>query len=342
MLRHVIAALALGLTAAPALAEAPINLRGMGSFHVGGRIVEITGKPVREIIRVPGGPPAKLDPNGQYQVEQMYVQYFLPQNPKGKVPLLMWHGGGLTGATYETTPDGREGWLNYFIRKGWDTYISDAVERGRSGFASPDVWTGEPIFLTQADPFERFRIGEGQGSWHADPAKRKVLPGNQFPVEAYENYMKQIVPRWLSTDAAVIAGYVALVDKVCPCVLLLHSQGGLFGFKVAEARPDKVKGIVAVESVGAGNRDKAAILKDVPMLMLFGDYFDRAPRWATFRKTDLDYAAAVRATGGAVDVVNLPEIGIRGNSHMIMMDKNSNEVAEVIQKWLVGKGLIDP
>ena len=80
----------------------------MGSFHIGGRIVEMTGKEVRMIQRQPGGPPAKLDPNGQYMVEQMYVQYFLPKNRKGKLPLLMWHGGGLTGVTYETTPDGRE------------------------------------------------------------------------------------------------------------------------------------------------------------------------------------------------------------------------------------------
>ena len=79
-------------------------------------------------------------------------------------------------------------------------------------------------------------------------------PEAQFPVEAYDNYMKQSVPRWLSTDDAIIAGYVALVDKVCPCVLLLHSQGGSFGFKVAEQRPDKIKAIVAVESATAGNR----------------------------------------------------------------------------------------
>ena len=95
----------------------------MGSFHVGGRMVEISGKPVREMVLGAGGVPAKLDPNGKYAVEQMYVQYFLPQARKGKVPLLMWHGGGLTGVTYETTPDGREGWLNMFIRKGWDVYI---------------------------------------------------------------------------------------------------------------------------------------------------------------------------------------------------------------------------
>ena len=128
-----------------AVAADDIVLRGMGSFHVGGRIVEVNGKPVRMIVRQPGGPPGKLDPNGQYMVEQMYVQYFLPKNRKGKVPLLMWHGGGLTGVTYESTPDGRDGWMNFFVRKGWDVYNSDAVERGRSGFASPDVWPSEPI-----------------------------------------------------------------------------------------------------------------------------------------------------------------------------------------------------
>jgi pimeloyl-ACP methyl ester carboxylesterase len=322
-------------------AEEDIVLRGMGSFHVGGRVAEVGGKPVREIVRMPGGPPSKLDPNGEFMVEQMYVQYFLPKHRKGKLPLLMWHGGGLTGVAYESTPDGREGWLNLFVRKGWDVYVSDAVERGRAGFASPDVWPGEPIFLNYADPFERFRIGAGAGSWSADPAKRRVLPGNQFPVEAYENYMRQMVPRWLSTDNAVIAAYIALVDKVCPCVLLLHSQSGSFGLKVAEARPDKIKGVVAVEPAGAGNLGKAALLKSIPIMMMFGDYVEENSRWVAYKKIDLEYAAAVRAGGGSVDVINLPDIGIKGNSHMLMQDKNNAEIAEVIQKWLVGKGLVD-
>src|SRR6476619_6279134 len=103
-------AFALGLVALPALAEDDIVLRGMGSFHVGGRIAEVSGKPVTEIQRVPGGPMSKLDRNGQFMAEQMYVQYFLPKNRTGKYPLLMWHGAGLTGVTYESTPDGRDGW----------------------------------------------------------------------------------------------------------------------------------------------------------------------------------------------------------------------------------------
>ena len=329
------------LAALPAKANEDLVLRGMGSFHVGGRLVEISGKPIREVVFSAGGVPAKVDPNGLYQVEQMYVQYFLPKDRKGKVPLLMWHGGGLTGVSYETTPDGREGWLNMFIRKGWDVYNSDAVERGRSGFAGPDIWKGEPNFLTQANPFERFRIGDGAGSWNADPSKRRTLPANLFPAESYESFVKQVVPRWLTTDDAIIAAYTELVDKVCPCVILFHSQAGAFGFKVAQARPDKVKALVAVEPAVAGDRDKAAAIKNIPVLMVFGDYIEQDSRWPKMRQGDLDYAAAVQAAGGSVDVVNLPERGIKGNSHMLMMDKNNAQIADLIQAWLVTKGLAD-
>ena len=322
-------------------ADEDIVLRGMGSFHIGGRIAEVSGKPTREIQRIPGGPISTHDPNGQFMVEQMYVQYFLPKNRKGKYPLLMWHGGGLTGVTYETTPDGREGWMNLFIRKGWDTYVSDAVERGRSGFASSDVWSGEPIFLNYQDPYERFRIGQGQGSWNADPTRRKPMPGTQFPVEAYDNYMKQSVPRWLTTDKVVVEAYLALVDKICPCVLLSHSQGGAFGFQVAEQRPDKIKAIVAVESATAGKVANAAKLKNIPVMMLFGDYVDQHPRWAAYKKTDNEYAEAVKAAGGSVDFVMLPEVGIKGNSHMLMQEKNNAEIAELIQKWLSAKGMVE-
>jgi len=108
-MRRILISIALMALPTLAAAEQDLVLRGMGSFHIGGRLVEISGQPIREVTFTPGGVAAKVDPNGTYQAEQMYVQYFLPKNRKGKVPLLMWHGGGLTGVTYETTPDGREG-----------------------------------------------------------------------------------------------------------------------------------------------------------------------------------------------------------------------------------------
>lgn len=311
-----------------------LALRGMGSFHVGGREVTITGQPVMEVARVPGGPLTKIDPNGVYLVEQMYAQYFLPKQKRGTLPLMLWHGGGLTGVTFETTPDGRDGWLNYFVRAGWDTYNADAVERGRAGFAPPQVFSGVPIFLTKADPYERFRIGGGAGTFDNDPARRKVLPGNLFPTDAYENFTRQFVPRWLSTDDAVAAGYLALVDKVCPCVLVVHSQGGLWAFRVAQQRPDKIKAIVAVEPAGFPQSGDAGALKSIPVLAIYGDYFDVDKRWATIRENGLAYFAKVRSGGGAVTVIDLPKEGVRGNSHMVPMDKNSDVVAGIIQKWL--------
>jgi hypothetical protein len=318
-------------------AQAPIALQDMGSFHVGGRELTISGKPVKEVTFAPGGVPAKVDPNGVYQVEQMYVQYFIPQNKRGALPLLMWHGGGLTGVTYETTPDGREGWLNYFIKKGWSVYNSDAVERGRAGWT--DSFKGDPVFLTKENPFERFRIGTGPGSYNKDPAKMKAQPGSQFPLEGYDNFTKQGVPRWTTTDDAIIAAYTELVDKVCPCVVLVHSQAGQFGQKVAQARPDKIKALVLVEPAGLGDPQLTANLKNVPILTVYGDYIEQDSRWPTIRANQIKQLEAVRAAGGSYQVVNLPQIGIKGNSHMMMMDKNNLQVADVIQDWLEKQGL---
>ena len=320
-------------------AQAPIQLAQMGSFHVGGREVSISGKPVKEVYFTPGGVPAKVDPNGVYQVEQMYVQYFVPKDPRG-LPLLMWHGGGLSGVSYETTPDGREGWVNYFVKKGWPVYNSDAVERGRSGWAMyPDIFKTDPVFLTKENPFERFRIGQGAGSYNKDISKMRPMPGSEFPLEGYDNFTKQNVPRWTSTDAPTIAAYIELVDKVCPCVVLVHSQAGLFGIRVAEARPDKVKALVLVEPAGTGPVADAPKMSKVPVLAIYGDYIEQDSRWPTIRSNGIKFYEALRAAGGSADMVDLPKIGIKGNSHMIMMDKNSDVVAGVIQDWLAKRGL---
>jgi pimeloyl-ACP methyl ester carboxylesterase len=326
------------LTATAATAQQPIALRDIGSFHVGGKLIEISGQPVKEIMFTPGGVPAKVDPNGTYQVEQMYAQYFLVAERKGKLPLLMWHGGGLTGTTYETKPDGKPGWLNNFLAKGWDVYLSDAMERGRSSW-TPN-FKGEPVVLPLGDPWERFRVGP-IGSWNADKAKRATYPGTQFPTDAYEQFMKQGVPRWTTTDKEIVSAYIALVDKICPCVVMVHSQSGSFGYQVLEARPDKVKALIAVEPTAGGDKAKIASIKDTPILVIYGDNTKEHPRWSKIRQTGVDYAAAFKVGGGNIEVIDLPDVGLKGNSHMVMMDKNSDEVAGLIQRWLLGKGLVE-
>jgi len=138
----------------------------------------------------------------------------------------MWHGGGLTGVTYETTPDGARVGLNFFVKAGLGRIHSDAVERGRAGWAMyPDIFKGEPVFLAKANPFERFRIGQGAGSYSPDPAKQKLMPASQFPVEGTTIFVKQNVPRWTTTDEAIIRAYTALVDRVCTARFLFHFAG---------------------------------------------------------------------------------------------------------------------
>jgi hypothetical protein len=94
------------------------TLKEFGSFHVGGRSITLSGYPVTEAVFTKGAAPTKVDPNGDFEVEQMYVQYLIPEPQQSKYPLLMWHGGGLTGVTWDTKPDGKPGFMQYFFRHG--------------------------------------------------------------------------------------------------------------------------------------------------------------------------------------------------------------------------------
>jgi hypothetical protein len=96
----------------------PQGLKSFGSFHIGGRQAILNGYPITESVFTKGAAPTRVDPNGDFEVEQMYVQYFLPSYQKGKFPLLMWHGGGLTGVCWDTKPDGNPGWMQYFFNAG--------------------------------------------------------------------------------------------------------------------------------------------------------------------------------------------------------------------------------
>jgi hypothetical protein len=102
-----IATVAMAATAWPTLAD--YMVKEVGSFHVGGRTAALSGMPTRDVVLSPGAPPIKVDPNGEFAVEQMYVQFVKLAQPKAKVPILLWHGGGLTGVTWETKPDAKPG-----------------------------------------------------------------------------------------------------------------------------------------------------------------------------------------------------------------------------------------
>jgi hypothetical protein len=188
------------LTAGCAGPSGGVNVAEVGSFHIGGRAVSLSGLPVKEVVFSQGMAPLKVDPNGDFHAEQMYVQYVKQRAPKARYPLLMWHGGGLSGVTWETKPDGRPGWQMFFLNQGHDVYVSDAVERGRASWARyPEIFKGEPMFRTKKEAWELFRIGQ-VGSYVSDPAQRKAHPGQLFPINAFDQFALQGVPRWVTND----------------------------------------------------------------------------------------------------------------------------------------------
>lgn len=327
--------------AVPALAQEPLQVREIGSLHVGGRIATIEGLPPQEIVFSAGAPPIRINPNGQFQVEQMYAQFVRLANPRARFPLLLMHGGGLTGVTYETTPDGRPGWQMFFLRQGHDVYVSDAMERGRSGFArSPQILAGEPVFRTLGEGWGLFRVGPADG-WNVDPAERRAFANTRFPVAAWNDFGRQSVPRWVTTDRQIQAAYNAYVQAVCPCVIITHSQGGNFAFNAALAAPDKVHAVIAIEPSGAPPAGTdAAGLRGVPHLVVWGDHIAGNPFWEGVRRNVTRWQDELRAAGATVETLDLPAAGIAGNSHMLMMDTNSDEIAGRIQAWIAAQGLM--
>ncbi|MFR4436582.1 MAG: hypothetical protein ACLT8C_02480 [Akkermansia muciniphila] len=99
--------------------EAPITLRTMGSLFFGGTVTAL--------------------PDGEtFHGDHGYAQFYIPQHAR-TYPLVLWHGIGQSGRSYETTPDGREGFMSIFPRRDWPVYIIDQPRRGRAaGPPSPD------------------------------------------------------------------------------------------------------------------------------------------------------------------------------------------------------------
>ena len=326
------------VTVFPAHSQA---LKDFGSFHIGGRPVTLNGFPIIESVFTKGAAPSRIDPNGDFEIEQMYVQYLIPEDSKAKYPLLMWHGGGLTGTTWETKPDGQPGWMNYFYRSGHPVYVSDAVERGRASWARyPEIYKGPPIFRAKQEAWETFRFGP-VGSFNLDPAKRVAFPDLKFPIDVIDQFAKQFVPRWTVNDAPTIAAYNALVQTVGSAVVMVHSQSGNFGFQAALAAPDKVKALIVLEPSGAPlpgpELDK---LKNTPILIIWGDNVEKSATWTRLKPASENFAKYIQSIGGIVEFIDLPKINIKGNSRMVMMDTNSDQVAGVIQSWMTRNALM--
>lgn len=315
-----------------------IHIKKRGSFHVGGEKIWLENIPVEEFSYMDRFV-YRSDPNGSHWTKQMYVQYSILDKPKTEYPVLMWHGGGLSGVTWETTPDGREGWDTLFLRHGYDVYVSDAVERGRAGWAKfPEVNVSPPIFHTYEARWLNLKMGET----YPIPYEN-----NRFPVEFYDQLMMQSVPRWLTSDQWSIDAYTAYMEKmkqeVDGVILIAHSQGGVYATEIAQKYPDFIKALILIEPVSLPNPegDLSAFGK-IPQLYVFGDFMSDAyevvhPWIDGIRENEPKWRKTLEDMGAEYTWLSLPDIGIKGNSHMLMMDDNNDEIASMIADWLAQK-----
>ncbi len=325
------------------LHAATLDVKEVGSFYVGGEpvTIKLTQEDFLKLdfMDATGN---KYNPNGIYETGQMYVNYVLLEKSMAKYPLMMWHGGGFCGSTFETTPDGRFGWQMFFLKAGHDVYISDSVERGRSGFSMyPYIYKTQPQARNKEEMWSLFRIGS---EYHGLNGKPVPFSGTQFPIEYFDQFVKQGVPRWTDTDPLIYGAYLKYLDKMhAPSVIIAHSQGCKFAMQAAIDRPEKVKGLVLLEpytSLDTKGFDVSEMV-ETPLLVIYGDFLPNHPEWVKWvegvKRTLTD--PLIKA-GGNVIWVDLPSKDIRGNGHLLYLEKNSDVIAQYVQDWMTEQKLM--
>ncbi|CAB3678261.1 MAG: alpha/beta fold hydrolase [Achromobacter sp.] len=315
------------------MSDAPVLLKSLRSHFLGGREVAAGGLPVLQKQVVGNGAARAIDMNGSYCAGQLYVQEYRLAEPRHPHPVLLWHGGGMTGAQWESTPDGRQGWLWRLLQSGYDVFVADAPERGRASWAMyPQIYDAAPIFRSKEEAWQLFRIGPADGYAPAGQPRR-AYPAQQFPDDAFDAFAKQFVPRWLAHDAMALDAYRQLLDLAGPCIVIGHSQGGGYATQLARECPGPIRAVVALEPTGTPERVDGPL---PPQLLVWGDHFDHNDTWRRYRAQTDAYWDALRRAGRRADVLDLPAAGIAGNSHFCMLDRNSDRIAELIVDWLNG------
>ena len=351
------------LSAGAFASDEPITLKSQGSFAAGGSSVKHDGE---------FSPQKFLAPDGQRAYgDHAYVFYQIPMNAR-KYPLIFQHGGAASKRTWETTPDGREGFQNIFLRKGYSVYLLDQPRIGEAGLALvPDdgrnPYAANPMYADKV-MIMLCRMGVYDGD------TPKIFDNAAFPKdsESIEQFLRTCTPYTGQLDDEVSSNALAaLFKKTGPGILVTHSMGGTVGW-LAQFKTENIKAIVSFEPGGspfvfpAGElpepvtacyppvsaRAVEVPLEDfekltrIPIVLYFGDFIAPEPtdevgpdKWRTEMTMARRFVEAVNRHGGNAELVHLPEVGIKGNTHFIMGDTNNQEVADLMAKWLHEHGL---
>jgi pimeloyl-ACP methyl ester carboxylesterase len=350
---------------------APLSIKRQGYLFAGGTYSTVNGR------RVLSG--------------HLYAEFQIPSRQRYAWPIVMVHGGSQSGTNFTGTPDGREGWAQFFLRQGYAVYVVDQPGRGRAAYDA-DAY-GKLSKLDPQTTQQRFVAPERYNLW-PQAHLHTQWPGQGAPGDAvFDQFFASQLPsiedyaeqQQLNRDALV-----ALLDRIGPAILLTHSQSGAFGWPVADARPNLVKGIVAVEPngppfYGIENTGAPAWFRDAAMMINKWGITAVPLTYSPSATTPADLAPVREETSDAPDLVRcwlqkapahslpnltklpilivtseasyhapydhctvkylqqagvrptwikLSEVGIRGNGHMMMLEKNNMEVAAVMARWL--------
>ena len=328
---------------------APLVIAQQGSFAVGGTVKQQPGQ----------FDPIQLGSAGQtLHSDHAYVFYQIPLKAR-QYPLVMWHGIGQFSKTWESTPDGREGFQTLFLRQGYGVYLLDQPRRGNAGKGSlPGTYAPEP---DEQKWFNIFRVG----LWP------QYFDKVQFPTDkaSLEQYFRQITPDVGPIDINVnVSAVDALFDKIGDGVLVTHSHSGGMGWQAAIRNPH-IKAIVSYEPgsnfvfpegevpapkpSSSGALTAMAIpladfkkLTQIPIVIYYGDNIPAAPSpypgldgWRVRLEMAQEWAAAINRHGGDATVVHLPKVGVYGNTHFPFSDLNNRQIAQLMADWLQDKQL---
>jgi pimeloyl-ACP methyl ester carboxylesterase len=351
---------------------APLSIAQEGYVYAGGKYSTVNGR--------------------QVMSGQLYAEYQIPTQLLHPYPIVMVPGAGSSGATFMGTPDGREGWAQFFLRQGYAVYVIDQPGRGRGAYVSDVYGPLSPVESSEALQ-RRLTRPEEYNLW-PQAHLHSQWPGAGKPGDSsFDTFMASRLPvisdftlqQVLNRDAII-----ALLTKIGPAILLTHSQSGAFGWSVADARPDLVKAIVAVEPSGPPFYDVQDVgapqwfqygtvlarpwgitadpltysppaesashlqivqqerpdspelcrcwlqkdparqlpnLKEIPILVVTSESSYHAP----YDHCTVNF---LEQAGVHPTWIKLTQIGIHGNGHGMMLEKNNMEIASALSQWL--------
>lgn len=334
-----------------------ISIYSQGAFSIGG-VIKMSDGDFDPIAHGAFNPTNQPTEGQSLHGDHASVLYQIPTNSR-ELPLVFWHGYGQSMRTWQTTPDGREGFQSIFLRKGFPVYLIDQPRRGLAGQSlQPRVLearTEDQLW------FGIFRLGEGS----------TFYPNIQFSKEpeALNQFFRQMTPDTGPLDIDLnVKAVSTLFNKIGNGILVTHSHSGGQGWLTA-LENKHIKAIVAYEpgsnfvfpegtlpepipykggvlrARGVAESEFKKITK-IPVVIYYGDYIPEEAvenpgkeQWRAALTMARRWTKFVNDAGGDVTLVVLPEIGIQGNTHFPMSDLNNQEVAALMYDWIRKKGL---